>query len=107
MLEGLVDGEARPDRRDLEQHPARLAEVDRLEVEAVDDRRRLPAGGDHALAPRLLVVCLAGPGDMVHGARPRQPALRRRVVVDVEAAALLAARLPAGREAEPPEKRRA
>ena len=32
-----------PERRDLEQHAGRLAEVDRAEPEAVDHRRRVPA----------------------------------------------------------------
>ena len=44
VLERLVDGEARAQGGDLEEHPARLAEVDRLEVEAVDHRGRLGAG---------------------------------------------------------------
>src|SRR6266576_4272543 len=61
LLERLVDSEPGAERRDLEQHAARLAEVNRLEVEAVDHRRRLAAGCDHALAPRLLLVCLARP----------------------------------------------
>src|SRR5207244_4470024 len=70
----LVGGEAgAAERSDLEQDTARLAEVDRLEVEPVDDRRRLPAGGDHALAPLLLLVGFARPGDVVYGPGTRQP----------------------------------
>src|SRR4051794_30292216 len=65
-LERLVCGEARPDRRDLEQHAARLAKVDRLEVEAVDHRRRLPAAVDHALPPGLVLVDRRRPRDVVH-----------------------------------------
>ncbi len=75
-LERLVGREARPDRRDLEQHAARLAEVDRLEVEAVDHRRRLPAALDHLVAPRLVLVDLRRPRDVMHRARGLQPALR-------------------------------
>ena len=44
VLGVLVDREARPERRDLEQHAARLAEVDRPEPEAVDHRRRAQPG---------------------------------------------------------------
>ena len=40
VLERLVDGEARAQRRDLEEDAAGLAEVDRAEVEAVDHRGR-------------------------------------------------------------------
>src|SRR6188472_1314222 len=50
-LPRLVGREARPERRDLEEHAARLAEVDRLEVEAVDDRRRPTSGPLNLLAP--------------------------------------------------------
>ena len=60
-----------------------------------------PPRRDHLLAPRLVLLGLRGPRDVVHRAGARQAARRGRVVVDVERAALLAARLPAGREAEP------
>src|SRR5204862_1848509 len=106
VRERLVDREAGADGRDLEQHAARLAEVDRLEVEAVDDWRRMAARGDHALAPRLLLVRLAGPRDVMHRPGALEAALRRRVVVDVEAAALVATSFPPGREPEPPEEGR-
>ena len=88
VLERLVDGEARAQRRDLEQHPARLAEVDRPEVEAVDDRGRLGARRDRPLPPPLVLVDLRGPGDVVDAAGALQRSLGRRLVVDVEAAAL-------------------
>ena len=70
-LERLVGREAGADRRDLEQHAARLAEVDRLEVEAVDHGRRPRAAFDHALAPGLVLLGRRGPGDVVDGARAR------------------------------------
>src|SRR5205807_5046001 len=90
----LVDRETRPDRRNLEQDAARLAEVDRLEVEAVDHRRRVRAGLDHPLAPILVCLRLAGPGDVVDGARALDAGFGRRFVVGVHGAALLAADLP-------------
>src|SRR4051794_13387464 len=58
MLGILVGREARPLRRDLVQHAARLAEVDRAEPEAVDDLGGPAAGCEHALAPLQLVVQL-------------------------------------------------
>src|SRR5436305_9264294 len=67
-LERLVGGEARADRRDLEQHARRLAEVDRLEVEAVDHRRGGAAARGHPLPPRLVLVELGCPRDVVDGA---------------------------------------
>src|SRR5581483_3874799 len=95
-VERLVGGEARAaERRDLEQDARGLAEVDRLEVEAVDDRRRLAARIDHPVVPGFLLVRLAWPRDVVDGARAGHPGRLRRVVVDVEAAALVAAALPA------------
>src|SRR6266581_1857820 len=69
LLRRLVDGEARTVGRDLEQHPARLAVVDRLEVPAVDHGRDVAAGGDQLLTPRLLCVGVGGsPRDVVDGA---------------------------------------
>src|SRR3954451_23082945 len=103
-LERLVGHEAGPERRDLEQDPARLAEVDRLETEPVDDRRRARAGLGDPLTPRGVVFHRRGPGDVMNGSRTRDPALLGRHVVLVDAAARLAARLPlvrsAGSEAE-------
>ena len=84
-----------PHRGDLEEHPAGLAEVDRLEVEAVDLRGRAGARGDRLLAPRHVLLDGRGPGDVVDGARALDATLLRRRVEDVEAAALGAARLPA------------
>jgi hypothetical protein len=54
-LERLVDGEAGADRGDLEEHAARLAEVDGLEVEAVDDRGWVRTCGGDALLPGLVL----------------------------------------------------
>src|SRR5207248_6473980 len=88
----LVGREARAERRDLEQDAARLAEVDRAEPEAVDDRRRPPACLLDARAPRLLLVHRARPRDVVHRARARNARSRRGLVPD-PAAARLAARL--------------
>src|SRR3954462_10101594 len=50
LVERYIDREAGAVVRDLEQHAARLAEVDRVEVVAVDD-----AGGLHALAGDVLL----------------------------------------------------
>ena len=57
-----------PERRDLEQDAARLAEVDRAEPEAVDDLGRAAAGVGDAVAPRLLLLHRRRPRDVVHGA---------------------------------------
>ena len=75
VLERLVDGEARAERGDLEEDAARLAEVDRAEVEAVDHRGRLRAGRDRPLAPLLVLVHGRGPGDVVDAAGALQRAL--------------------------------
>ena len=95
MLQRLVGREAGPDRGDLEEHAARLPEVDRLEVEAVDHRGRMRARFGHAPLPGLVLVHRRGPRDVVDGARARDPALGRRGVVGVVRAAFLAAGLPA------------
>src|SRR2546423_12347165 len=94
VLERLVDGEARAEGRDLEQAAARLPEVDRAEVEAVDDRRRVRAALRDALLPRFVLVLGRGPGDVVNRARAGDPGLARRLVVRVPGAALRAADLP-------------
>ena len=78
VLRILVRREARAERRDLEEHAARLAEVDRAEVEAVDHGRRLRAGRGDPLAPGLVLLHRRGPGDVVDGARAADPALRGR-----------------------------
>src|SRR5205823_8515466 len=69
VLLGLVGREAWADRRDLEQDTARLPEVDRPEVEAVDHARRIAAPFDHAFAPGDVVVHGIRPGDVMHDAR--------------------------------------
>ena len=71
----LVGGEAGPERGDLEQDAARLAEVDRAEVEAVDDRGRPRAGLRDAVAPRLVLVQRRRPGDVVDRACARKTTL--------------------------------
>src|SRR5436190_16764228 len=83
VLERLVGGEAGADRGDLEQHAARLAEVDRLEVEAVDDRRRPGAGACDPLLPRLVLVRQRRPRDVVHRPRTADTGLLGRLVVAV------------------------
>src|SRR5207248_2780411 len=93
-LERLVDRETRPDRRDLEQDAARLAEVDGLEIEAVDHRGRVRSGLQHTIAPGLLLVRWARPGNMMHRAGSLDARLGRRWVVGIERTALLAAHLP-------------
>src|SRR4051794_31387766 len=95
VLAVLVDREAGPHRRDLEQHPARLPEVDRAEPEPVDDPARMRSGGADARQPVLLLVHVRGPCDAMYGARtgdagPR----RRRRIKRVATAAHGAARLP-------------
>ena len=69
MLERLIDREARADRRDLEQDAGRLAEVDRAEVVAVDDRRRTGPCLNDARMPLLVFFGRAGPRDMMDGPR--------------------------------------
>src|SRR2546422_7143614 len=105
MFERLVDGKAGSKRCDLEQHPTWLSEVDRPEIEAVDDRRRRGTALDHAPAPRFVLLGDRSPGDVVDGSRALQPALARRRVEGVQAAAALAPCLPSvpgGIEAERP-----
>ena len=67
--------------RDLEQHSARLAEVDRAKPEAVDHGCRMSAAADRPLAPGQMLVHLGGPGDVVDGAGSLQAGLGRRLVV--------------------------
>src|ERR1700682_1601900 len=65
---GLVDGEARLVRGDLEQDAAGLAEIDRTEIFALDHRRHVAPGLDEHLAPVELVHVVGGaPCDMVDG----------------------------------------
>src|SRR5204862_5472642 len=95
VLDRFVGREAGADRRDLEEDAARLAEVDRLEVEAVDDRRHVRPRGRDALAPGLVLLRRRGPGDVVHGARTANAGTLGGGVVFVETAPPLASRLPA------------
>src|SRR5579859_249091 len=90
----LVDRETRTHGRDLEEHAARLAEVDRLEPEAVDHGRRPRPAADHALPPRDLLVIPRRPRDVVHRARAGHATLGGRGVEDVPAGAALAANGP-------------
>src|SRR5438874_826540 len=95
LLEGLVDVEAGSDCRDLEQYAARLSEIDRAEIEAVDHRRGGGTRLGDAFLPGLVVVHRRRPGDVMHGARAADTALVGAVVA-VERAALLAADFPGG-----------
>ena len=79
----LVDREARAGGGQLEQHPARLAEVDAQEVLAVDDGRGALSGLDQARAPGLVLVVAIAPGDVVDGAGALEAGRGRRVVVAV------------------------
>src|SRR3989442_1614658 len=54
--ERLVRGETRSDGRDLEQDSPRLPEVDRPEIEAVDDRGRASPALNHPLTPGGVIV---------------------------------------------------
>src|SRR5207245_5293634 len=97
MLLRLVGREAGPDGGDLEQHAARLPEVDRAEVEAVDHRSGIAAAGDDLLAPGLVVFQRRGPRDVMDGARAAKSTRLGSRVVDVEGAARVASRLVAVR----------
>src|SRR6266568_1231332 len=95
-LEGLVDDETGPDRCDLEQDAAWLAEVDGAEVEPVDDRRRVRLRGGDSLLPGLVLFRRRCPGNVMDGAGSLDAGLGGRVVVGVRRAALHAAHLPRG-----------
>src|SRR5438445_11360911 len=97
MLLRLVGREAGPDGGDLEQHAARLPEVDRAEVEAVDHRSGIAAARDDLLAPRLVVFHRRGPRDVVDGARAAKSTRLGSRVVHVEGPARVASRLVAVR----------
>src|SRR5919201_95981 len=94
MLPRLVRSEAGAERRDLEEHAARLAEVDRPEVEAIDHRRRRGTGLQNPLAPGLVVFHGRGPGDVVDRPSPADAVLGG-YVISVEGSAVVAAHLPA------------
>src|SRR5207237_4025698 len=95
MIERLVGREPRTHRRDLEQDAARLPEVDRLEIEAGDDRGRRPAALDHALPPGFVLLGCRRPRDVVDRSGAADPALVRRVV-RIERAAAITAHFEAG-----------
>src|SRR5215213_2237693 len=66
----LVQSETGRHSRDLEEHPARLTEVDRLEVLPVENLRYRVAPGDQVLAQGALLVCRGnGHGDVMHRAQ--------------------------------------
>src|SRR5438128_4986877 len=95
VLSGLIDSEAGADGRDLKQHAARLAEVDRAEVVAVDDGCRAGARLRHQRVPPLVILHARGERDVVHGARSlAREGARRRGIVVVEALSPLAAHEP-------------
>ena len=94
LLERHVDGEAGPVVGDLEQHAAGLAEVDRVEVVAVDDPRVRDARLGEELRPPRVLVDRRAPRDVVDRAAALAAGLGRRRVVRDEAAAALAAQLP-------------
>ena len=77
--------------------PRRLAEVDRAEPEAVDDRRRVAARRGDALVPRLVVLHRRGPRDVMDRARAADAALAWRLVVRVQPAARRGRALPSVR----------
>src|SRR4029077_14427999 len=93
VLQRFVRREARPQRRDLEQDAARLPEVQRFEVVAVDYRRRARAGRDDLLAPGDVVFDCRRPRDVVHSARAAEAPTRRSGVVHIEGSAVFATRL--------------
>src|SRR5437879_6716625 len=95
MVLVLVDRKAWADGRDLDQHAARLAEIDRAEVEPFDHLGRALPGRRDTLAPGLLIGRLRGERHMMHRARALAGGPWRRRVVGVEARALLSAHLPA------------
>src|SRR4029078_7137951 len=71
----LVSRESGPVSRELEEDAAGLAEVDRAEVVAVDDRRRVRLGRrQQALAPRVLLAEADTPRDVMHRAGALQRA---------------------------------
>src|SRR3954452_21585577 len=86
MLRLLVDSEAWRRRGDLEQDPVRLAEVDRVEVVAVDHRRDPHAALRHALLPREVVVVERVPRNVVDRPSALDAPPRGFVVAPVEVA---------------------
>ena len=76
-----VDREAGAVVGDLEQHAAGLAEVDRVEVVAVDDPRSGDAGVAQTLLPARVLGDGGAPRDVVDRARALAAGLGRRLVV--------------------------
>src|SRR5579859_4600515 len=71
MLRVLVGGEAGPVGRDLVQDPTGLAEIDRLEVIALDHRRRPQATPGDPLLPGLVLLRVRrAERDVVNPANP-------------------------------------
>src|SRR5580765_6036803 len=65
----FVDRETRPIGRELEQHAARLLEVDRLEPEAIDHRRRMMPGRLDARSHLVLMLLVVhAPCEMMNTA---------------------------------------
>src|SRR3954470_20799778 len=65
----LIDGETGTVGRDFEQNPARLAEVDGVKIEAIDDGRYMKAEPNDLLAPvHLLRVVRAAKCNVMHRA---------------------------------------
>ncbi len=56
----FVGGEAGAIGRDLEEDAAEFAEVQRLELEAVDHRCDAESGGGDPLLPRLMLLIVGG-----------------------------------------------
>src|SRR4051794_36778122 len=94
IVERHVDREAGAVVGDLEEHAAGLAEVDRVEVVAVDDRRGVHAGLADPLVPLRVLRDRRAERDVVDGAGPLQAALVGRGLEEIAAAAALAAQLP-------------
>lgn len=80
----LVDGEAWRGRGELEQDVLRLAEIDGVEVVAVDHRSWMHARVGDTLLPMHMVLVMRMPGDVVHGPGPRDPVPRRDVIAPME-----------------------
>src|SRR5258708_739629 len=83
----LIDVEPRAKGGDLEEDTTGLAEVDRPEVGAVDDRSRLHFGAGEGLAPGLVVLVRRRPGHVVHAAGTLDRADARRWIDMVGGAA--------------------
>src|SRR5690606_21662855 len=92
----LVDREADVARGELEEHPGGRAEVDRVEVLAVDDRRR-PGADRGDLLPERVQLRVVGdaPRDVVDGPGPGDAGLVGRLVPRELAVALGAGGDPA------------